>query len=111
MSQQCCKEVWRSGTWRPGRCSKPGKIEREGKFYCSVHDPVARSARNAERDARWAAEREASDRAYRFKNECMDAIRAIAAGHNDPRELAQSIMDRAEPRAKLGIQERAEAAE
>lgn len=28
----------------------------------------------------------------KFRKDCADAIRAIAAGHNDPRGLAQSIL-------------------
>jgi hypothetical protein len=32
-------------------CSKTGKVERDGKWYCGVHDPETVAARNAKRTA------------------------------------------------------------
>jgi uncharacterized Zn finger protein (UPF0148 family) len=46
--------------WLGGRCTKTAKVERDGKWYCGTHDPVAvkarDDARSAVRSAQWNAE-------------------------------------------------------
>lgn len=42
---QCCKRVYSNNTWH----------ERDGKWYCGIHDPVKIKAKD---DARQAEERE-----------------------------------------------------
>ncbi len=51
---KCCAHKW-SG-WHRIQCSKNGKIEREGKYYCGIHDPVAIEAKSKARNAKWNAE-------------------------------------------------------
>lgn len=41
------------------QCFSAGKVTREGKLFCRVHDPIAVQARHDKRDARWAAARKA----------------------------------------------------
>lgn len=59
----CCYKIPRASGWRTvyEPCTRKGKVEREGKWYCGQHDPVARKERNdkarAEHDARWEAQR------------------------------------------------------
>ncbi len=43
--------------WGP-RCGKPAKTEHEGKFYCGIHNPVKRAARQAEGRVKLALKRE-----------------------------------------------------
>lgn len=38
-------------------CENKGKVERDGKHYCGVHDPEKRTERSAAREQKWAAER------------------------------------------------------
>lgn len=48
-----CEAALRGGsTWNhyTYACGKTAKVEREGKWYCGTHDPVAVSARQAKRD-------------------------------------------------------------
>lgn len=62
--------------------------------WCKQHDPVAVKAKRDARDAKWSAEWAEKARQRDFARECQEAIRKIASGHNDPRGLAQDIIDR-----------------
>jgi hypothetical protein len=64
--------------------------------WCKQHDPVAVKAKNEARTAKWRKEWAEKDRLRDFERGCQDAIRQIAAGHNDPRGLAQSLIDNLE---------------
>lgn len=47
---QCCAMVRGEGQWggfHKHQCKKKPSIERDGKAYCKVHDPVARAEREA----------------------------------------------------------------
>lgn len=66
MDNQCCKER-HVGRWaRRQRCTRKGSVERDGKLYCKIHDPVLveekRNKRNAEYQAKW--DKEAEEREY-----------------------------------------------
>jgi hypothetical protein len=65
--------------------------------YCKQHDPAAVAAKNAERkakeDAKWKAVSDRHTRA-RVGEAAINALMEIAAGHNDPRALAASILER-----------------
>lgn len=47
MEEKCCKTVWTAGAmkkerfiWHSRPCSRKAKVERDGRFYCGIHDPV-----------------------------------------------------------------------
>ena len=42
----CCEEVWNNYTHWP--CGKTAKFERDGKWYCGIHDPEKRKERSDE---------------------------------------------------------------
>jgi uncharacterized Zn finger protein (UPF0148 family) len=46
---QCCASVHRAHMFRPGRCERKATVERDGKFYCAVHDPVFVEKKRAHR--------------------------------------------------------------
>lgn len=54
MSEQtmCCHKVRAAGSWMPRYtpCKNKAVIEVDGSHYCGVHNPVARKARQGERD-------------------------------------------------------------
>lgn len=50
-----CQETWMSN-WQTIRCSKVGKVERDGKHYCTVHDPLRVQRKRAEKAAQWKSE-------------------------------------------------------
>ena len=45
------------------------KVERKGKFYCTIHDPVRREARKALRDEKW--QEKYAKEAEKFKREMI----------------------------------------
>lgn len=57
----CEAAVWARGYFRTYACGKTAKVERDGKWYCGIHDPVRlaekRAARDAEYDRRYAENR------------------------------------------------------
>jgi len=61
---KCCKRVLSPSGFVGHRCGKRAKVERNGKFYCGIHDPVAVQAKRDARNAKWDAQREASERQY-----------------------------------------------
>lgn len=66
--KRCCEKVHNreaSFDMRYEQCKHPGKVERDGKPYCGIHDPVRR---NAKRDERYAAYRANQDAVRTMKN-------------------------------------------
>ena len=93
---RCCIAVSVPGAWsRSKQCTRKNGHGTHGA-YCKQHDPVAVKAKDEARSAAWRAEWDAKSRAHNFAGDCIAAIRAIASGHNDPRALAQSIIDKLE---------------
>ena len=82
MSVQVCQgRVWSALSFYA--CGNRAKVERNGKHYCSVHDPVAKkerdAKRHAERDAHYAQLRAARERATRIaaaERQIIDAVMA-----------------------------------
>ena len=42
-------------------CSSKPKVERDGKHYCGIHDPVRIAEKHATRNAKWEAENKAKE--------------------------------------------------
>lgn len=53
VKQKCCGKSW-SG-WSDVHCSKNAKVERDGRHYCGIHDPVRIKERDAKRKEKWDA--------------------------------------------------------
>lgn len=89
---RCAAEIPDATGWvRTRQCSRKRGHGSEGAF-CKQHDPAVKAARQAEADRknrkRWR------ERAREFSGpRFLDALRQIAAGHNDPRTLASEIVD------------------
>jgi hypothetical protein len=69
-------------------CSKPGKVEVDGKWYCAIHDPEAVKRRDVAMRAKWELERKASEEKWeriRYNQKAGDACRTL--GIIDPAEL------------------------
>lgn len=93
------------------QCWNPPKVtDSAGRGWCGVHAPAAVEKREAakkrrddERNARTAAmlasmKRDREIRAT--KDAALDALRHIAAGHNDPRALANEVLAMLPPEPK-----------
>ena len=67
-----CQGEVATDLWHPHKCGQRASIEREGKWYCKRHDPVALDAKRDEKQKSWNA---------RFNKDMAEArrIRAAAA--------------------------------
>ena len=99
----CHGRIWNG--FNRHRCGNKAKVD---GLWCKIHDPVAIEKKNQERKAKWDREWEAKQKQWAFESDlkkfrsiCVDAIRNIAAGHNDARGLAQEILAK-EPKAPNG---------
>ena len=55
--QKCSERVHDKGRWPSfHQCPRPGSVERDGKFYCKQHDPVAVRSKRDARDAKWESD-------------------------------------------------------
>ena len=82
---QCCERVSDGARWPSfSQCSRNGKFERNGKWYCKTHDPVSKKEKRDEQDRRWK-ERYSHEKALRedaaqkekiktLKAECFDGL-------------------------------------
>lgn len=64
---QCCGQIWQN--YHYSSCSRNGKVERDGKWYCGTHDPVAVEEKSKKRDAIFEAKWAAENKACRDKEE------------------------------------------
>lgn len=83
-----CEAVrWQRGHFHSYVCGKPAKIERDGKWYCGIHDPVRVDTKRAERDAevnrQWAV-RTAQRNLEHAAPEMKAALEFILANSGDP---------------------------
>jgi hypothetical protein len=76
----CCVRVYpncRAGSFRGHMCQKAAKVEREGKWYCGIHDPVTAEDKRAQRHAAWEVEYEASKAKNRLQSAAPDLLFAL----------------------------------
>lgn len=90
-------KVGRFGEFR--QCEVKGKLEWKGHRWCGRHHPPTVEAKKKARDDEAARERAAQSARYRAaeaerqqRHAALAAIEQIAAGHNDPRSLAQEVL-------------------
>ena len=85
------------------RCSKPAKVQEDGKWFCAVHSPAAVAKRRAARDKRWDEEnaerhqawirsQERERRADLFP-ELLEALKTAAASQNCTCKLLRLVGD------------------
>lgn len=51
--------------WNRYQCRKTAKVQREGKWYCTIHDPIRIKEKSEQRDEKWNEE-------WRIKQEKQD---------------------------------------
>jgi hypothetical protein len=91
---KCAGKVYGSG-FRPYGCSRTGKLEHDGKMWCSTHHPPSERARIAARQVAWKAQfdaerdmlqRQSDARAEQARRaECFDDLLAAL------RDLAEAV--------------------
>lgn len=86
----CSETVREQGPWpKYHQCTKPVTVERDGKWFCKIHDPIAVKARGEKTANSYAAVRATES----LLTGSLRAIREIADGHNDAKALAQSVLE------------------
>ena len=88
MKERCCGEVWGGLSFRGTRCTRAGKLEHEGKLYCSAHHPPTVEAKNKVKREKWDIEfAESRDR---HKRDAL-AHKLLAAYTTDELERAVAV--------------------
>lgn len=83
---------------RTHQCHRPNGFG-PGAAFCKQHDPEAVSERHRKSQEKWDSAFQ--DRLHKMMWgtrgwACLGALRKIAEGHNDPRALAQEVLNRVE---------------
>ena len=98
----CCARVYSRGfmDMRGHACGVGARHEVDGKWYCKTHSPeILKEKRDKVMDAyrdkqeRRDAERDLHSRRLTRNERALEIVRQIAAGHNDPRQLALSLLE------------------
>lgn len=78
---RCSAFVSHPHMFSPGQCSKNGKVERDGKWYCTVHDPVKvkerSDAKSKAYDAEWKAKEVRRERVQRREQIADELARKV----------------------------------
>lgn len=93
---RCCKAVHHDYSWAgPKQCQRKNGHGPDGA-YCKQHDPDAVRQRHDEQARKWREASLAQDRRNalgHYGKRIIAALKAIEAGHNDPRGLAKETLD------------------
>ncbi len=99
MEGKCSKRVWSGGSFDGHLCRNLACVEEAGRLWCRTHAPSAVQAREEASAARRKADaeerqrvRDMNLRAERLRERSLEAIKLIAAGHNDPQGLARYVL-------------------
>lgn len=70
---RCCARIY----FKHKACSRTGKVDRDGKWYCGTHDPVAIKKAAEDRHARYKAAHEERMREIRLQQAAPDLLEAL----------------------------------
>lgn len=59
MAEKCVEEIFRN--WTHYACTKPVKVQRDGKWYCRQHDPEKVKERRKKLEQKWREKWDARD--------------------------------------------------
>lgn len=100
----CAQSVWPANGHSSHQCRREGKYEYGGHLWCGIHHPPTVHVKRAARTRGWEEEQRRKDAAYaaaearsKLRDAALDALRQIAAGHNDPRGLALEVFGKERP--------------
>lgn len=91
-TERCRVETYEGISRNFTQCARRKTVEVDGIGYCKQHSPGEVAKRRQAQQDKYEAERQISERRYVRPNEYRDALREIAAGHNDPRALAEAVL-------------------
>ena len=90
--QRCCNTKWTYGGYRRA-CTKTAKVERDGKWYCGVHDPVARAEKAEARLEQWRTKAQADIKARAEKESAAAEQKRRADLYDELVEFVQEFLD------------------
>lgn len=71
----CSKTVYSNDRWpRPHLCTRSGIVERDGKWYCKIHDPISVVEKEAARRAKWEAESAVNRKKWALESAAADLL-------------------------------------
>ncbi len=79
-NEKCCERIRiKNGGWRPTYkpCPRRGKVQREGQWYCGLHDPEAVRERKAASAAKFEVGYQARQATYRLQQAAPDLLAAL----------------------------------
>ena len=94
---QCCRTRYRD--WRQQRCRYRGVIQRDGKWYCRIHDPEAVARRVDKSERQFTEKTEAKKRAAAVANQGLideataDLRRELAAEKEKVKRSRRLLVD------------------
>lgn len=95
----CAESIYRRGLRFPFPCGYNGKVERDGRWYCCLHDPERLAAAQAARDAEWQRQRAARNaavaKAEQQRRDIDGIVRAVAHLTDVGVEEAEGMMEAA----------------
>jgi len=92
--KQCSYDVIYDSWCHTHKCQKKAVVERDGKFYCKIHDPEYVKAKDEARTAKWDKEW-AEKKAYmELQNTAVRACKEL--NPDNPLAVAQSIKEMVE---------------
>ena len=86
---QCQERIWEG--WNKRRCENNAKVIRDGKAYCTVHDPIYIRAKRQAKTAMWNKKRDAKDKSRKLESTTVDACNKI--NPDNPQAAADSLVD------------------
>jgi uncharacterized Zn finger protein (UPF0148 family) len=92
--KQCSVMIHKAdGTWAGGyyQCKRAATVERNGKPYCSTHDPEAKAAKQAERDSKMREEWYANFK-HRIERKAAEEVYAMMKQTNP--EYVREVLKR-----------------
>jgi hypothetical protein len=80
VEHRCCALVHRAGLGSGffKSCGKRARVCREGGWFCGVHDPARKQAKQDEKYAALEADRERKANAHKRTSDCVNACAGIA---------------------------------
>ena len=98
LNKQCCQRVNDRGVWhRAHQCPYKGVIERDGKRYCRIHDPVKVLERRTAREEKWGADYRARADQYARSSDVVRAAtareQALNARLKQAEKLAEAVKE------------------
>lgn len=90
--ERCRVECYNSVSRDFYQCARKKAVEVDGIGYCTQHSPQKAAERKAAVFARDEERRRKAERQWTRPAEYREALRAIANGHNDPRQIARDTL-------------------